>query len=260
MLKGEIMTLQERIIKTEQEFPKVFAEYAQKPYGMLFYDKSNKLSHDSNHAIIYPSRIGDLSAVLADITDFYLSKGIEPRIYHPADTGYFEENRSIFEKCGYRVSIYGDYDIQTMQSENTIGICPDIEIRRITQWDARIAGDIFIPGGEPWEVDVTRKTMQDKNGCVLVAYIGKKAAAVVYFHLSEYGCTRFDYIYVAKEYRRQGIGRQIHSAAVSYCRDNGFTDIFMWYANEISHRICYESGLRPLFKMPSGEALYIKGA
>lgn len=252
------MTLQERIIKTEQEFPKFFAKCTQKSYGMLFFDENNKLSHDSNHAIIYPEKIGVLSEALKEIADFYITKGIEPRIYHPADIGYFEKNRSIFEKCGYRVSIYDDYDIQTLQAENTIEVCLDIEVRRITQWDHRIADDIFIPNGEPWEVDVARKTMQDKNGCLLAAYIEKKAVAVIYFHLSEYGCTRFDYINVAKEYRRRGIGRQIHSAAVSYCIDNGFTDIFMWYANEISHRICYESGLRTFFKMPSGEALYIK--
>ncbi len=67
-------------IKQEEiEFPKFFASYVEKEYGIIFYMENNKDSYDGNHACIYPHKITDLGAVLDDIKEFYQKLG------NPAD-------------------------------------------------------------------------------------------------------------------------------------------------------------------------------
>ena len=42
------------IRQEEIDFPKRFASYEEKKYGILFYMTDNKDSYDGNHACIYP--------------------------------------------------------------------------------------------------------------------------------------------------------------------------------------------------------------
>ena len=44
----------------EDLFPKIFADYEERPYGILFYSTNNKDSYDSNHAVIYKDKIANL--------------------------------------------------------------------------------------------------------------------------------------------------------------------------------------------------------
>lgn len=68
MYNEEIILLtqeqKQNIIREEDEFPKLFADYVETDYGILFFNEANKDSYDSNHAVIYPERITDLAGVL----------------------------------------------------------------------------------------------------------------------------------------------------------------------------------------------------
>lgn len=70
----------ESIKREEIDFPKRFASYVEKDYGILFYMEDNKDSYDGNHACIYPDKITDLGAVLDDIAEFYAALGIRASI------------------------------------------------------------------------------------------------------------------------------------------------------------------------------------
>ena len=59
----DITELVTGIKQEENEFPKRFASYEEKEYGILFYMADNKDSYDGNHACIYPEKIKDLGAV-----------------------------------------------------------------------------------------------------------------------------------------------------------------------------------------------------
>ncbi len=89
-------------IKQEEiNFPKQFASYEEKEYGILFYMADNKDSYDGNHACIYPDKITDLGAVLDDITEFYKKLGIRASIFHPFEKDYFKNNIETLKKHGY---------------------------------------------------------------------------------------------------------------------------------------------------------------
>ncbi len=79
----------EKGIKQEEiDFPKQFASYEEKEYGILFYMADNKDSYDGNHACIYPDKITDLGAVPDDIAAFYKKLGIRAAFFHPFEAAY----------------------------------------------------------------------------------------------------------------------------------------------------------------------------
>ena len=47
----------DKIFREEDLFPREFANFEAREYGILFYDESNKDSYDSNHALIFREKI-----------------------------------------------------------------------------------------------------------------------------------------------------------------------------------------------------------
>lgn len=250
------MNIKEKILRTEDEASKAFASYIEKDYGILYYNDDNKESHDSNHAILYADKISDIEHTLRDIKDFYLSKGITPRIYQPFINGYFENHREVFEKIGYEIEIYGNNRYMLLTKENRIDIEKKLAIKRLLVWDDRIANEIFIPNGEEYEIDVVRNLLKQKDSYLFVGYLNDIAVTTTYFHVSEYDCTSFDYIVTAKNYRKKGCAREILSHAVDFCKENNIPNCYQWPAHKTSEKICYEAGFRVIFEVEAGSAVH----
>lgn len=119
--------------------------------------KYNKDSYDGNHACIYPEKITDLGAVLDDITKFYKGFGISASIYHPFVKDYFSNNIEILKAHGYTYTAEDAHRVMLLTAENRINVSKRLDIRVLSGWNKRVATDILIPSGEPWEVDVTKK-------------------------------------------------------------------------------------------------------
>lgn len=110
----------ENIKQEEIDFPKRFASFVKKEYGVLYYMEDNKDSYDGNHACIYPEKIDDLGNVLEDITEFYSKLGIKASIYHPYVKNYFSENESILQIHGYEHISQPDHRVMLLTAENNI--------------------------------------------------------------------------------------------------------------------------------------------
>ena len=191
--------MEKGIRQEEIEFPKRFASYEEKDYGILFYMSDNKDSYDGNHACIYPERIKDLGKVLDDITDFYGKLGIRASIYHPYVKDYFKDNEAVLNAHGYTYTPEEDHRVMLLTADNQIKESGRLEIKVLNTWDERVATDILVPGGEPWEVDVTRKRIEQDGAYLFVGYLEGKAVVYTDIHKSDYDNTRFDYIVTAKE-------------------------------------------------------------
>lgn len=50
-----------KIYREKDLFPREFTVFAERAYGLLFYNENNKDSYDSNHAIIFKDRINDVT-------------------------------------------------------------------------------------------------------------------------------------------------------------------------------------------------------
>jgi len=246
------------IMLEEDMFPKAFTNFSEKDFGVLFYNEQNKNSYDSNHALINKNKITDLGSVLDFITEFYTKMNINPNVYQAVeDEGYFKENEVVLKKHGYSIRIEGPNNIMILTGENNIKSNSQLDIKLITEWDERIATDICIPSDESHEIEVIKNSIKCINHRVFVGYAEGKAVAIVYFHISEYDCCRFDYIIISKDYRKKGYAREILSYATDFCRENNLKNCFQWPAHETSERICYEAGFRHLFSAEAGRASYI---
>ena len=151
----------DKIFREEDLFPREFANFEARNYGILFFDENNKDSYDSNHAVIFKEKIEDLNAVLADVKVFYRSKGQNPIIYQAtAEEGYFAEHADIFAKHGFKT---WEEEIRFMVpvEENHLVTNPEILVKRVTEWDEAFATEIFEKAGEPWEIGVAKKMIQN---------------------------------------------------------------------------------------------------
>lgn len=256
-LGGIVMNNIKSIKLEEDMFPKAFSNFAEKDFGILFYNEHNKNSYDSNHALIYKNKITDLGAVLDLITEFYINMNISPNIYQAVeDEGYFKENEDIFKEHGYSVWIEGPNNFMILNAENNIKISNELDINLITEWDERIATDICIPSNESHEIEVIKNCINCKNYRVFIGYTEGKAVAITYFHVSEYDCCRFDYIIISKDYRKKGYAKELLSHVTDFCRENRLKNCFQWPAHKTSEKICYEAGFRYLFSAEAGHASY----
>lgn len=250
------MDITDIILREEIEFPKLFASYLETDYGILFYNEDEKDSYDSNHAILFPDRASCLDGAINDVTEFYLSKGIVPRVYSPLIDGFFEKHRNSFEKRGYTIERYEDMCFMLLEQENTIRVDSKLDIVRLSRWDARIGNDIFIPNSEKREIEVVRNSLRSEDYYLFVGYLDGVAVTTTSFHISQYGCTRFDYITTAREYRQRGYARELIGFVVDYCRERNLPNCYQWPAHPASAKICHEAGFRGLFRRQGCSAVY----
>lgn len=245
----------EKIYREEDLFPREFTSYAERKYGLLFFNDSNKDSYDSNHAIIFKDRIADLRRVLEDITAFYREKGIKPVIYQSiTDDGYFESNRELFAAHGYEV--FGEENRYMVALDDCkIKPNPLVEVRKVDLWEDAFRADIFEAAGEPWETDVVKLALKKENTLFFVAYIDGCPVGMTKAHTKD-GVCRIDYLLVATKHRKKGVGRTIIHFFMAYCKENKIENCFLWPDCESAERIYQEAGFRLVEVKTAGRAVY----
>ena len=213
----------EKIFREEDVFPREFANYETREYGMLFYDESNKDSYDSNHAVIFKEKISDLDAVLADVVRFYESKGRSPIVYQAiTDEGYFEEQKEVFAKHGLETWEEEQHFMVPVE-ENKLVTNPEVTVKRVTEWEDCFSTEIFEAAEEPWEIGVAKQMIKNPNTMFFVAYYKNHPAGMTYGHVRD-GVCRYDYILVSKNYRRLGVARALMNALVECCKEQGIRE------------------------------------
>ena len=119
----------------EDLFPKIFAKFEERDYGILLYNTENKDSFDSNHAVIYRKRIQNLQAVLFDIAEFYKAKGSRPIIYQSMlDDNWFDEIKDVLAASGYK-SWTENQEFMFFKEKNAIDPNPEIEVRKVEKME-----------------------------------------------------------------------------------------------------------------------------
>ena len=231
----------DKIFLEEDLFPREFAKYEERDYGILFFDESNKDSYDSNHAVIFKDRIADLDAVLQDTKEFYQNRGQSPIVYQAtADEGYFAKNMAVFAKHGFKIWEEEQCFMVPME-ENKLVTNPEISVKRVTEWENHFATEIFEKAEEPWEIGVAKKMINNPNAMFFVAYDKNHPVGMTYAHERD-GVCRYDYILVSKEFRRIGVARALMNALVECCKEQGIKSCFLWPAGEEAQRIYLEAG------------------
>jgi len=249
------MTLKEMMLAEYAEYPgDIYADRWQgEGYTAFYFDESKDL-WEGNHAIVYPDKIKNLEHVLEEVREFYAARQKEAAIFHPlADEHYhyFEENRDVIERCGYELLLFDDYRFLALTGENTIQRSGSIEVRLLDGWDDRIASDIILPSGEPWELASTKKAASKENSFLFAGFEGERAVVYSLIHKSRrFDCVHFDYILCAKACRGRGYAGELLSFMADFCRENGLHNCFHWAGP--SERIVRRVGFEDIFTARAG--------
>lgn len=247
------MTLSDCYLE-EDLFPKIFTDYEERDYGILFYNEDNKDSFDSNHAVIYKDQTGDLQDVLSDIVHFYRSKGIRPIIYQSMlDDNWFEDIKEDLAAAGFR-SWVEEQEYMLHVGENLITPNPGVEVRKVSAWKDELE-QVFREAEEPWEIKVARKTLEYPDAWMFAAYAKDKPVGLLYGHISERAC-RVDYLLVAGKHRKAGVGRTLFYHYMEWCKENGIHNIYIWPDGDTPKRIYEEGGFRMTETRKAGRAVF----
>jgi hypothetical protein len=245
----------EIIAREEQEFPRLFANYDERKYGILFYNAKIKDHHDSNHAVIFPEKVDSLIVVLNDITEFYQSKGIQPALFHPSYENYFINNAKTLKQCGYEFMTALDSRIMILQNTTMQPLIGRLDIRQITEYSMIEDGSYFIEHDD-FLTEIYKNCINKNGHYLFVGYFEDKPVTLLSFHVSKYGCTRFDEMKTANQYKNNGFAREMNKFAANFCIKNNLPVAYQWPAHGTSERITSEAGFQESFTLPSGWASY----
>lgn len=232
-----------RFYREEDLFPREFTGMTQRPWGIIFHNAQNRDSYDSNHALIFRERVDDLPSVLREIADFYLARGIRPVIYQSImDDGWFGEIEGELAAAGFR-SWLEEQTFMALTAENAIVPDPAVTVRQETVWREEFGTHIFEAAGEPWEIPVVRRQMENPGTRCFVARIGGLPAGMIYGHVNAENVCRIDYLLTATAHRGRGVGRALTHAFVEHVKRTG-VDCVLWPDGETPRRIYEEAGFR----------------
>ncbi len=239
--------------REEDLFPREFAQVQERPWGFLFYDKENPDSYDSNHALIYRDRVGDLQAVLAEIRAFYRALGRQAIIYQSIlDDGWFGDVAAELSAAGYRS---WQEEQRWMVLTEPSRITARADIRRLTAWTDELAAHLYEAAGEPWETAVARRQLSRANTRYFAAFVGGKPVGAIYGHVNDAGVFRVDYLLVATAHRGKGLGRALTHALTEHLRAEGFP-CALWPDGDGPQRIYEEAGFRFVRSSLAGRAVF----
>ena len=239
--------------REEDLFPREFTQAIERPWGILYHNPDNPDSYDSNHALIFRDRVEDLPAVLAEIADFYLGRGGRPIIYQSIlDDGWFGEIGSDLAAAGYR-SWQEAQHWMLLDGESRITARADV--RRVTAWSDDLAVHLYEAAGEPWEIAVAKRQLENPNTLYFAAFEGGKPVGAIYGHMNDEGVCRIDYLLVATAHRGKGLGRALTHAFVTHCRENRIP-CALWPDGDTPRRIYEEAGFRFVCTKMAGRATW----
>ena len=239
--------------REEDLFPREFTHAKERPWGTLFHNAQNPDSYDSNHALIDRDRVDDLPAALREIRDFYRERGMRPIIYQSIlDDGWFGEIAGELAANGYR-SWQEEQHWMVLQEDSRITAGGDV--RRVTKWSDDLAVHLYEAAGEPWEIAVARRQLENANTLYFAAYVDGKPVGAIYGHVNDEGICRIDYLLVATAHRGKGLGRALTHAFVTHCRQESIP-CALWPDGDTPRRIYEEAGFRYVTTLLAGRAVY----
>ena len=241
--------------REEDLFPREFTQVIPRPWGNLYYSADNPDSYDSNHALIFRDKIEDLPAVLAEIADFYRARGRKPIIYQSIlDDGWFGKIADELCAAGYR-SWQEEQHWMLLARDSRITAKSDV--RRVTAWTDDLAVHLYEAAGEPWEIAVAKRQLENPNTLYSAAYEGGKPVGAIYGHINDEGICRIDYLLVATAHRGKGLGRALTHAFVTHCRQENIP-CALWPDGDTPRRIYEEAGFRFVRTLMAGRAVQEK--
>lgn len=248
--------LKASIVSTELEYPKYVCQHEKREFGMLYYDVTDRTNPNLNHAVLDPGRITDLKAVLGEVRDFYLSRGIQPRVRQPFTSGYFLDHADELRTSGYDIQLFAPTRFMLLTGENRIPPQRELTIRELQEWDPRVAEDILVPDGNIDAVEQIRRNIAGNRYRVMVGYLEERAVSMAILFYGDHGVARVATAETVSELRGRGYARELISAVVTMHRKETVMPLYVWPHNVTAEKIFREAGFQELFQEELAIATY----
>ena len=228
-----------KVIDFEINFPSQFADVVERPYGKLFYNLDNAISHDSNHGVITDLSC-DLDQALSDIESFYHEKGLSPRIYPAFLQGEEETLKPFLVKHGFT---YQKHDNLYFLWQEDSKIIPNhkLEIIRLLEINDQIIEIIRSEDKGDWTINVLKHNIQAERFHFLAGYVQGKAVAMASLNMTE-GLSRVDDVITHKNYREQGYCSALIHYLVDYHRRISENSLYLYSAEPKAIKIYRKAG------------------
>lgn len=132
-------------------------------------------------------------------------------------------------------------------------ITAQADVRRITAWTDDLAIHLYEAAGEPWEIAVAKRQLENVNTLYFAAFVDGRPVGAIYGHVNDEGVCRIDYLLVATAHRGKGLGRALTHAFVTHCRKHRIP-CALWPDGDIPRRIYEEAGFRFVCTRMTGRA------
>lgn len=240
------MDLSTLIFQSQLEEPSHFADTYEWPYGYIYYNVSNPTSHDSNHACICDEE--NFEAAVKEVTDFYTSVNITPRIY--LIDNQHTKYKSILERNGYKIEKFASVRCFVRMIPNSIIPQADIDIK--------IIDDIADLSEEFFEniyriymrsdndtinrsKNLLSKFVIDAESKLYVGYYDKKPVTMAMLVNSSLGLQYLDLVETAAAYKRKGFA----STLLSRILDDSTCPMYLTAINPKAMSMYRKLGFRP---------------
>ncbi|MEH7305776.1 GNAT family N-acetyltransferase [Neobacillus drentensis] len=194
----------EKIIKFENNFAEVQSKVIEKPFGKIFYDKSNPLSYDSNHAFINDD--SDYEFAIKEIVNFYQSIDITPQVYT------FSRNKSkvgqYLESKGFKKSL-DEICFFVQKNKKIIDIPQTLHVKRLNHIDETI-NELLCSDKEQgeWGYKSLLKSIDKENFYLFGGYVdGELVCIASLYHKND--ISRVNDVFTKKDKRGKGYGSQL---------------------------------------------------
>ncbi|MFB7138486.1 GNAT family N-acetyltransferase [Gottfriedia sp. NPDC056225] len=239
--------LVDKIMNFENNFAEIQSNVIEKPYGKIFYDKNNPLSHDSNHALINEDNDYDLAII--DIVNFYKSIAITPRVYtftrNNSTVGQYLEskgfNKSIEEICFF-----------VQKNKIIIDIPRTIDIKRLKQVDETIYELLNSDNEEgEWGYKSLIKSIDKENFYLFGGYDDNKLVCIASLY-QQNDISRVNNVFTKKDKRGNGFGSQLINFITDF-NDKSLKSISYLYAhNSTAIKIYKKAGYEEMNAITRG--------
>jgi GNAT superfamily N-acetyltransferase len=227
-----------RLIETELHFAKRFTSVTPKPYGLLYWNEANKISHDSNHAII-TDFVGVESAI-KDIISFYKAKGITPRLYPSLKGDDLGILSSHLKNHGFIIET-GDDQYFLHEKESEIEPVHGIHFEKIKQVTPELRELILSDDHEDFAIKVLERHLRHPGFHLLGGYVNEELVTIASVNIFE-GYSRVDDVLTHKFYRGKGYSSAMIHHLVQYHKDHSDNYLYLYSAIPEAIKIYEKAG------------------
>lgn len=241
--------LRDKIIEFENNFAEVHSKVEEKPYGKIFYNEENPLSHDSNHAIIKED--ADYEVAINEVVNFYNSRNITPRVYTlTANTNKSNLGEYLEGKGFNTVKEEIRYFIQ--KTSKIINIAKTLKIVRLKIIDKSVEELLYSDENEgEWSYKTLIKSIDKEKFYLFAGYEGEELVCIASLHTQD-DISRIDNVFTRKNKRRYGYCTQLIDFITKYNDEFLKTIIYLYASNPYAIKVYKKSGFEEMANFISG--------